>query len=516
MPSATSTYPKHIIVSAIIWVVIAFTLVAFPLRVIQFGFLPPDDALRHAAKAVSGKPWSEILVLRPEITIDHNPGWHVLLTLVHRATGWEPRPLVVFCVVSMFLLFAASPFSRLKRPEAWLASLALSMSLFPYFAERALIGRPLLITMAITFILLCLWTQSSAGFAEDRETKGAGESKILLSATALLIAVSTWIHGSWYLLILIPAAFFLARQWRKGFLLTACWVGGTILGACFTGHPLAFLHQSALIPLFAFRSSAHINAFVGEFQPLPVSGAYPVFILMVIVFGWRKFASKTFSSIWRDPVFWLAVLGLLLGFRVLRFWLDWGLPAFALWLARQFEELLSKTDPHPWPRLIVTAAASIALLALVANDRNGRWSQFRFDPLDARRPDHAEWLPAPGGILYSVNLSVFYETFFTNPHGRWRYALGFEPSFMTAENLAVYDELCRTLNAIHSTVPWVQKMTPGDRLILIAPPEIRPAIPELEWHYAAANTWIGRRPEQQSQPRGQASKPAADLRQPQQ
>jgi hypothetical protein len=496
VPSATSTYPKPAIISAIIWVAIACTLVALPLRVIQFGFLPPDDALRHAAKAVSGKHWSEILVLRPEITIDHNPGWHVLLTLVHRATGWKPRAIVILCVVSMFLLLGASPLRWLKRPEAWLASLALCMSLFPYLAERALIGRPLLLTMSVTFILLCLWTQPPGGFRGDssNQTPGTGGSKMRLLGTSFLIALSTWIHGSWYLLILIPAAFFLARHWRKGFLLTACWVAGTILGACFTGQPLTFLHQSALIPLFAFRAGAHINAFVGEFQPFPISGAYPVLILMIIVCAWRKFAGKTFSSIWRDPVFWLAALGLLLGFRVLRFWLDWGLPAFALWLARQFEELLSKTDPHPRPRLIVTAVSSIALLALVANDRNARWSQFRFDPLDARRLDHAEWLPAPGGILYSVNLSVFYETFFTNPHGRWRYALGFEPSFMTAENLAVYDELCRTLNAVQSTVPWVRKMTPDDRLVLVAPPEVRPAIPDLEWHYAATNTWIGRRP----------------------
>ena len=35
-----------------------------PFRVLGTGFLPPDDALRHAAKAVSGRSWSEVLVLR--------------------------------------------------------------------------------------------------------------------------------------------------------------------------------------------------------------------------------------------------------------------------------------------------------------------------------------------------------------------------------------------------------------------------------------------------------------------
>jgi hypothetical protein len=479
----TATDPKRAIVSGLVRTVVALTLFALPLRIISFGFLPPDDALRHAAKAVSGKPWSEILVLRPEITIDHNPGWHMLLTLVHRATGWEPKPLVLFSIVAMFLLFAGSPLRWFKRPEAWLASLALVLSLFPYFAERAFIGRPLFVTMAVTFVILSLWTRHSE----------AVPSKGLVIGTVLLFALSTWIHGSWYLLVLIPGAFLLARQWSKALLLTTCCVGGTVLGACFTGQPWTFLHQSALIPLLAFRAGAHINALVGEFQPFPLNSAYVPLIPFAIVLGWRKFAGKTISSIGRDPIFWLAVVGFVLSFRVLRFWLDWGLPAFALWLARQFEELLSTTDSHPWPRLMITVAASLALLVLVANDRNARWSQFQFEPLDARRPEHAEWLPERDGILYSVNLSVFYETFYTNPHGQWRYALGFEPSFMTAENLVVYDELCRSLNALQACAPWVKRMTPADRLVLLAPPEIRPAFPELEWHYAVRNTWIGRR-----------------------
>jgi hypothetical protein len=35
-------------------------------------------------------------------------------------------------------------------------------------------------------------------------------------------------------------------------------------------------------------------------------------------------------------------------------------------------------------------------------------------------------------------------------------------------------------------------MTIADRLVLLGGPEIRPAIPELEWAYAATNTWVGR------------------------
>jgi len=49
-------------------------VVAVALRVLALGYLPYDDALRHAAKAVSGRPWSEILLLRPGFELDSNPG----------------------------------------------------------------------------------------------------------------------------------------------------------------------------------------------------------------------------------------------------------------------------------------------------------------------------------------------------------------------------------------------------------------------------------------------------------
>jgi len=42
------------------------TLLFIPLRILGEGYWPRDDALHHAAKAVSGKDWSEILVLRAD------------------------------------------------------------------------------------------------------------------------------------------------------------------------------------------------------------------------------------------------------------------------------------------------------------------------------------------------------------------------------------------------------------------------------------------------------------------
>jgi hypothetical protein len=202
--------------------------------------------------------------------------------------------------------------------------------------------------------------------------------------------------------------------------------------------------------------------------------------------------------IWRDPIFWLAVIGWFLGIRVVRFWLDWGLPALCLWLAYQFDELFeSRIGRDAWQRFAITGLLAFLIYSGVATDRDGRWSQYEnWQALDASHPEQAKYLPDPGGILYNVNLSVFYQTFFVNPHGDWRYALGFEPSFMVPENYSVYNNLWRTRNAVEATAPWVQKMTLADRLFLVSGPEPRPTIPQLEWAYPSTNLnlWVGRVP----------------------
>lgn len=133
-------------VPATVWIIVLAALVALPFRILSYGYLPPDDALRHAAKAVSAKTWSEILLLRPEITIDHNPGWHLILSGLHHALDLPPRALVQFSVVAMFVLFALAPLPWLRRPEGWLISLAIVMFFFPYVADRAFVGRPLFVS----------------------------------------------------------------------------------------------------------------------------------------------------------------------------------------------------------------------------------------------------------------------------------------------------------------------------------------------------------------------------------
>src|SRR5258708_13991553 len=86
-----------------IWSVVVFTLILIPLKIISLGFVPPDDALRHAAKAVSGKSWSQILVMRSDFVIDPSPGWQAILEWLHRLSGCGAEALVVFSIVALML-----------------------------------------------------------------------------------------------------------------------------------------------------------------------------------------------------------------------------------------------------------------------------------------------------------------------------------------------------------------------------------------------------------------------------
>ncbi len=122
-------------VPLIVWAVVILVLLAIPLKIISYGYLPPDDALRHAAKAVSGKPWPEILVVGSAFKFDPNFGWHWLLQHIYSWNHCSVETLVIFAVMMMFLVTGGSMIACLKRPEAWLATLIFDdINIWPHCA----------------------------------------------------------------------------------------------------------------------------------------------------------------------------------------------------------------------------------------------------------------------------------------------------------------------------------------------------------------------------------------------
>jgi hypothetical protein len=471
-----------------VWVVVIGTLLAIVGKIVGYGFLPADDALRHAAKAVSGKPWSEILVMRPGFEMDPYPGWHAILGAIHRALGLDAEALVILSVASLMLLYNVSILAWFRWPEAWLATLLVVAIFWPPFVPRIFAGRPFIFTMAAISVLLLLWARLG------RESPGLRE----LSVTVLLIAAVSWIHGSFYQLVLPAAGLFLAGRWSQALWFGLAWVAGSILGAMFTGHPWLFLGQGLRYVYGILGNSVLTRQLVTEY--LPSDGIVAMVVAVIVMILWRSRLPDWNAKDLLDPIFMLGVLGWLLGLKVTRFWADWGCMAILLWLALEFQKQFQRyVQYNSATRLILTVGVAMGLFLGITSDRNDRWtSNLTRQYLTQASPELADWLPGKDGIIYSADMTVFYDTFFKNPTAPWHYVLGYEPAVMQPEDLSVVHKVQWNYGDVRAYEPWVKKMRPQDRLIIsvswLTTPG-PPRIPELEWNFVLNSYWIGRLPQ---------------------
>lgn len=466
--------------------------VLIPFRVLGHGYLPVDDALRHAAKAVSGKEWSEILVLRPDMPIDSHPGWHAFLTAVHRVTGWDTHALVVAAVVGLFAAVWLPAIVLLRRPEAWALSLLTCAVAEPRMLGRLFFGRPFLVTLAVyvATLLLLPRLQSSARWP-----------KAAMTAIVLLLAVAVWVHPVWYLSSLPILGCVLARWWRAAFRLSACFVVGVFLGACLTGHPWQFLFQSLAHGVLTVDLAGQAESLTPELRPQ--SGSAVLLLTLFCLVVWASLRGRKVASILDTPAAWLVAVGWVLGWLSLRFWSDFGVPAALVLVALLFEDLLEQeVDLARLAGLLPAAAACAVCVLAVSANSEGRWrpTYRRFLPLFS--PAARTALPDPGGILYSDDMEVFFQGFFRQPRAGYRYLVGFEPGLMPPDDLAIYREMVadRRNRLPELYAVWVRRMRPEDRMILeTSGPGDPPQIAGLAWRFLPPAFWSGRLPEVSAQ-----------------
>jgi hypothetical protein len=463
-------------------IIICFFII--PFRVIEQGYLPSDDALRHAAKVISGKDWNEILVLSDKIKTDTHPGWHSILGLVQKITHSDQISLVIFSVAALFFIFCFIPVFFLELPQAWLMALFTISLVNDSFIVRLFSGRPYLFTMSVLLVLSFLWPKL-------RDNKSPYR---ILCFITLLIALSVWIHGSWYLFILPIICFFLAGERKAGILISIASVIGILLGAIFTGHPYLFLRQNIAQVLLVFGNNTPQRNLALEFQPF-TGDILTVMIISGILF-WLYASGRWDVKKIKNPLFILAVLGWFLGFLSKRLWWDWGMPALCVWMALEFQEIFKRFfGKLSISRVIVVMVLAAAIYSVFTSDVHYRWrDRAAATSLDYNKPEHKKLLPEAGGIIYSDDMTVFYQTFFRNPHAPWRYILGFEPSWMPPEDLKIFRNIQKSFFSDSSYAPWVNKMKPQDRLIVRMAKYEPPEISGLEWSYVPNMVWIGRLP----------------------
>jgi hypothetical protein len=449
-----------------------------PIQILSQGYLPPDDALRHAAKAVSGRSWDAVLLLRPG-SIDFSPGWHAILRALHLTTKATAPGIAQFEVATLFIVFSLGPILLLRRAEGWLLALGLVSVLEPQMVLRLTLGRPLILSMGVTAAICLLWPRLDV----RRPSIGT------LSLISALIAAATWIHGSWYLFALPIVAFFLAgRRHAAQWLLVATGVG-VLFGALLTGMPLRFLWANVLLMTNIFGGG--VSEWVSELRAYP--GA-PLLILATtaIIIARKVWRGEPAATLRHDPVFVLAALGWLLGLRSARFWMDWGTPALLVFIALEFEALWLAFG-HARRRLVPAIIASVVCFLAITGNVNDRWSNPPRDPIfrTLLNPDRSGTLPDSGGILYSDDKRIFYDLFFLRPNAPWRYSTGFAPEMMPPEDLEVYRRAVTT--GVEALEPWARRMRPADRMV-IRDYRGTPPFGWLEWQFIGDGLWSGRLP----------------------
>jgi hypothetical protein len=188
----------------------------------------------------------------------------------------------------------------------------------------------------------------------------------------------------------------------------------------------------------------------------------------------------------------MIVINWILGLTADRFWADWGVAAALVWMAGEFDQAMPLLwEASSLQRFIACGCIVLPLYLNSTNDLGRRYSACLTEPfVDGADPQLKDWMPGPGGIFYNDNMQFFYNTFYKNPGGDWRYMSGFEPALMPVDDLKIYRDIHRMEGSLDSYQPWVKKLRPQDRLAVArsSPPDI----PALEWKQAAPGVWIGR------------------------
>ncbi len=466
---------------------ISLLMLSIPLKIISYGWTPTDDATRHTAFSTIDKEWSDIVVIKEGLGADHNPGWHQILKFLHKKLNVSKENLLKFSVIGLFLLVNLTGILVSPTPVCWLLSFLFVIICDLGVLFRFLLGRPYIISCAATLLILRLYALPNS----NKEFGNRNKKIFRALAVSLAIALSTWIHGSFYLFLLIPLSFLIAGKIKESVQLFFCTLLGTVLGAIFTGDFFGFFKFHVLATINIFTEKTFNWLLVTEFASGVANTFCIIFIFAIITLCIYK-KKLTIKELTSDPSFIMMLLSWLLSIMVIRFWIDWGRIALLFWLAYRFKDLIdsSKILDEPRVKYCLFIFAFLTVYFMCTNDGGGRYSKIVFDqPINFSEERLAGWAPEEGGIVYSDNMGVFFKHFYEYPSAPWKYILGFESAIMPDEDRKVLRRIGYNFRLPDEFLPWINKMTKADRLITIGPVG---EFPQLEVIRGARNYWIYR------------------------
>lgn len=462
-----------------------------PVLLWAMGHIPPDDALRHVGAAVSGKDWSEVLLLREGFDgeVSTHPLWDGALRALANV-GVEADLLILLSMAFPWCLLLGSLAFMTRKPEAVLLGFLLLYMAGDGLSARFLIGRPFIIAAACTVWLLWLAQEKAVGV----------RTRTLFLWTAGVLTVQFLFHPSYYLALLPLGCIVIwlawKREWQSALAMGGAYPMAVILAALLSGSPVAFLSNNFLQLYWAIVASDLPRGATGEFGEWWPTQAVGIVLLVRFAVLMVVQRANTYG-----PEILLTLFGVLLGFFNVRFWSDWAMVGLLFWLVRDFHQITEKyaQDYNGWRRIVSVSAIVLAFLVAGGVFNHRQLKQADTPNVVGTAVAMAEipsWLPGDGGVVYSPDMRVFYTFFYCYAEQNWRYSTGFERALMVDENRAV---VASWLNGDRreGLLPWIRALRPADRLIFHGRPNalltgVGEPYEKLEWRAFANQFWVAR------------------------
>lgn len=464
-------------------IIVLFAVFYFiPYKILLKGFIPPDDVSRHVAFSLTDQKWSDVLIIEKGLEADHNAGWHSLLRFLHKYFRLDKEQLLAFSVISLFILVNMAGSLGSPNIAGWPIVLLVMFVFDRGIFNRLLLGRPFIISIAVTLILLKLW------FVESQKPI---KWYVLYTITTIVLVIAVWLHGTWYTFLLLPMSLFLSKNIAKSIKLTLLIIISTLIGAYLTGELQGFIYFHYYSTLNIFTEKIYNWQLVTEFAEGEVGLLWlvpAIFIVMLSVYA-KKLKLNDLS---KDPIIILIILTWLLSIKVIRFWADWGIIALMFWLSIRISELTKDMQSIKKPvfRWVLFFSIISTICILIPNLKFYNKKEFKCYSADFTQKELAKFEPDDGGIVYNDNMKQFYSQYYRNPFAKYKFVLGFEPAIMQSENKKIFREI--SYNDFHYMAykPWVNKLTSKDRIFTSV--DVRKYYPELDWVKVSKILYIGK------------------------
>ena len=464
-------------------IILLAVFVYIPYKILSFGYRPTDDTNRHIAFSQTNQTWSDVLVIEPSLSADHNAGWHFTLRTLHKYLGLNKEKLLTIIVVGMFLAFNLTGSLLSSNIASWSIVLLIMFVFDRGIFFRVLSGRPFIISSITALVLYKLWFIES--FQQIKTS-----NKYLI--TLIFIALAVWLHGTWYTFLILPIALLLSGKLKKSIELCLIILISTVIGSYLTGNFSQFLYFHYANTINIFSEKVYNWQLVSEFAEgnVQIFEIIPTAFIIILLIYSKKI---TLNELSKDPLFIMVLLCWMLSIKVTRIWFDWGLIALMFWLSYKITDLIKEMQSIKKPvfRWTLFLFIIVSLIVFLANSEWDNHQKRKSFSVDFSNPKFAEYKPLEGGIIYNDAMEHFYYNYFSDHEGKYKYVLGFEPAIMLPENRKIYREISYSGFHYTSYKPWIDKLTLKDRIFTSS--DIRLNYPELDWIMAGQKLFIGKR-----------------------